>query len=96
MGSGVTYIGYYAFYSCPSLASITFSGLVAPTTVGIGWIGSTSEGVRGHAYAASNLPSPGGVFNDLTMGTVLPAIGSPGLPQDLNATAGYAQVTLTW
>jgi hypothetical protein len=26
----------------------------------------------GHAYAASNFPAPGGNFNGLTMGTVIP------------------------
>jgi LPXTG-motif cell wall-anchored protein len=28
-------------------------------------------GITGHAYAASNFPAPGGVFNGLTMGAVI-------------------------
>ncbi|MCX6651924.1 MAG: leucine-rich repeat domain-containing protein [Methanomassiliicoccales archaeon] len=66
--SSVTSIGNGTFSSCTSLTSITFYGLVAPTTVGADWILGTDTGIRGHAYAASNFPAPGGVWNGLTMG----------------------------
>jgi len=69
--SGVTSIGIQAFYSCTSLLSITFSGLVAPISVGANWIQSTPVPIRGHAYAASNFPTPGNAFYGLTMGTVI-------------------------
>jgi hypothetical protein len=68
----LTSIGGSAFYACTSLTSIAFLGLVAPTTVGADWILGTDAGIRGHAYAASNFPAPGGVWNGLTMGEVIP------------------------
>jgi titin len=92
--SGVTSIGSMAFASCMSLTSIKFLGLVAPTSVGASWMLNTAAGIRGHAYAASNFPAPGGVWNGLTMGTVNPTV--PGVPTGLTATAGNAQVTLNW
>jgi len=73
IGSGVTTIDSFAFPWCTSLTSITFLGLVAPTSVGNGLIEHSNTTVRGHAYAASNFPVPGGVWNGLTMGTVVPA-----------------------
>jgi hypothetical protein len=66
----VTTIGAGAFEAC-SLTSITFLGLVAPTSVGANWILDVPASVRGHAYAASNFPVPGDAWNGLTMGTVL-------------------------
>ena len=69
--SNVTTIGYAAFSYCTNLTSITFLGLVAPTIVDLGWITNTSVEIRGHAYAGSNFAAPGGVWNGLTMGTVI-------------------------
>jgi len=92
--NSVTSVGDRAFLNCTSLTSITFLGLVAPTTVGANWILSTPVGIRGHAYAASNFPAPGSVFNGLTMGAVIPAV--PGVPTGLTATPSNAQVVLAW
>ena len=94
IGSGVTTIGAGAFMYCTSLTSIIFLGLVAPTTVGDGWILDTHAGITGHAYAASNFPAPGGVFHGLTMGAVIPVV--PDVPTGLTATPGNAQVVLAW
>ena len=96
LGSGVTSIGDDAFYSCTALASVTFLVLVAPTEVGTDWILNTDPEIRGHAFAASNFPAPGGVWNGLTMGAYIPVEGSPGPPRNLTATWGNARVTLTW
>jgi hypothetical protein len=71
IGSNVTDISASAFGFCFSLTSITFLGLIAPTTVGSNWILSTPVEIKGHAYVASNFPVPGGVWNGLTMGTVI-------------------------
>lgn len=71
IGSNVTTIGNFAFRDCTSLTSIAFLGLVAPT-VGPGWIDYAPAGLRGHAYAASNFPAPGGNFKGLRMGAVIP------------------------
>ena len=92
--NSVTHIGGLAFYSCTSLTSISFLGLVAPTTVGGSWIENIDGGIRGHAYAASNFPAPGGVFHGLTMGAVIPVV--PSAPTNLSASPGNASVTLTW
>jgi len=67
----VTNINPYAFYSCSNLTSITFLGLVAPTEVGTDWIKNTPSEIRGHAYADSNFPSPGGIWHELTMGALI-------------------------
>jgi len=89
-------IGEWAFASNP-LSSITFSGLIAPTSVAVNWIQDTDAGIRGHAYAASNFPAPGGVWNGLTMGAVINAVPvAPGTPTDLTAIPGNNQVFLTW
>ena len=97
IGSGVTTIGGNVFSSCHSLTSITFLGLVAPTSVGVGWVNDVAVGALGHAYAASNFPAPGGVWNGLTMGAVInAALVAPGAPTNLIATPGNAQVILTW
>lgn len=94
IGSGVTSIEESAFSGCINLTSIAFLGLAAPTTVGPAWISGTDSGIRGHAYVASNFPAPGGVFNGLTMGTII--LAAPGAPTELVATAGNAQVLLEW
>ena len=87
IGSGVTSIGMTAFGECASLTSITFSGLVAPTFVDTDWISGTPAGIRGHAYAASNFPAPGGVWEGLTMGEVI--------PEDYNYTISNGNATIT-
>ena len=92
--NSVTSVGDRAFLNCTSLKSIEFLGLVAPTTVGVDWIAGTDAGIRGHAYAASNFPAPGGVFHGLMMGAVIPLV--PGTPTNLSATPGNAQVILGW
>jgi fibronectin type 3 domain-containing protein len=92
--SNVTSIGYSAFHECTNLTSMTFLGLVAPTTVGPDWILTTPVSLRGHAYAASNFPSPGQVWNELTMGGVIPI--PPDVPTGLIAIPGNAQVSLNW
>jgi len=75
IGNSTTTIENNAFYSCEYLTSITFLGLFAPTTVGTDWILDTPVEIRGHAYAASNFPPLGGVWNGLTMDTVLSGDG---------------------
>ncbi len=90
----VTSIGQGAFYLCESLTSITFLGLTAPTNVGTNWIVNTHEGIRGHAYPASNFPAPGEVWNELTMGDYASTI--PGSPTGLVATDGVGYVLLSW
>jgi hypothetical protein len=70
IGSGITNIGSSVF-SGFSLTSITFLGLIAPPVVSPSWIGGdggTYVGLKGHAYADSDFPAPGGVWNGLTMG----------------------------
>ena len=90
----VTYIGDNAFGECGSLTTIFFLGSVAPSLVHSNWIDSTPDGIRGHAYAASDFPGPGGIWNGLMMGTVIPV--EPGAPIGLVATPGSAQVVLNW
>ena len=94
IGSGVTYIGNVAFRSCAKLTSITFHGLVAPTAVGANWVQSTDAGIRGHAYATSNFPAPGGSFHGLTMGDIIQVV--PGIPTGLVAIPGNNKVYLNW
>ncbi len=93
VGSGVTSIGYEAFRNCTGLTSISFRGLVAPS-VGTDWILDTPAGIRGHAYAASDFPTPGNEFNGLMMGEVLSP--TPSAPVGPIAIRGNAQVMLTW
>jgi fibronectin type 3 domain-containing protein len=93
IGRSATTIDDWAFGYCYALSSITFQGLVAPTILGGNWITGTDLGLRGHAYATSNFPSPGVVWNGLTMGAVIPI---PGAPTGLVATPGNAQVSLNW
>jgi hypothetical protein len=90
----VSSIGQGAFYLCESLTSITFLGLTAPTSVGTNWIVNTHEGIRGHAYPASNFPAPGEVWNELTMGDYASTV--PGSPTGLVATDGVGYVLLSW
>jgi hypothetical protein len=74
IGAKVKTIGIYAFASCSSLTSISFRGLVAPTSVGLNWIKGTPAEIRGHAYATSNFPTQDQIgvdFHGLKMGTVL-------------------------
>jgi hypothetical protein len=56
------------FQDCSSLTSITFLGLIAPTTIGSNWILNTPIEIRGHAYATSKFPAPGNYWNGLMMG----------------------------
>jgi hypothetical protein len=91
--SSVTTIGDAVFGECGSLTSLTFLGSIAPTTVGPSWLDST-QGVIGHAYASSNFPGPGGIWNGLTMGATIQE--KPQAPTGLVATAGNAQAVLGW
>lgn len=75
IGNRVNAIGNYAFASCTSLVSITFYGALPPPYVGANWILGTPGSLRGHAYASSTFPSPGGVWNGLTMGTTIDDTG---------------------
>lgn len=77
LGSGIEIIGQRAFADCPSLVSISFLGLEAPDTVGEDWILNTDATIRGHAYAASEFPEPGNVWNGLMMGEVIPGGPEP-------------------
>jgi|GEM_PF-1515455 len=94
IGNGVTSIWNNVFRSCAKLTSITFLGLTAPSAVGVNWVQNTDAGIRGHAYAASNFPAPGGSFHGLTMGDIIQVV--PGIPTGLVATPGNARVNLNW
>jgi hypothetical protein len=94
VGSGVISIGDYAFDQCGSLNSVSFSGSVAPNIVGSNWIESCPDGIRGHAYTASNFPGPGGIWNGLTMGPVIQE--KPQAPTGLVATPGNAKIVVAW
>jgi hypothetical protein len=96
LGSGLTSIGDSAFARCIDLSSISFRGPVAPSHVGQYWIDNTSAEVRGHAFAASDFPSPGEVWHGLTMGDNIEELSAPSEPSDLTAVPGDAEVTLTW
>lgn len=95
IGSGVTSIGNNAFSHCSFLTSISFLGLVVPVNVGTGWIDSTPSSILGHAFAASNFPAPGNVWNGLTMGATLSAT-PPGAPTGLVAVGALQHITLNW
>lgn len=86
--SSVTAIEGGAFWECTALTSITFQGLTAPWVDDFGgdWIGGTPAEIRGHAYAASDFPPPGGVWNGLTMGDhiVPPDIAAPTISGYIN------------
>jgi hypothetical protein len=90
----VTSIGGYAFYGCSNLTAINFNGMTAPTAVGPDWVEGTAEGIEGHAYAASDFPSPGNFFYGLKMGAVLTTV--PGAPTSLTASFDDSQITLHW
>ena len=92
LGSRVQTIGNEAFVGCGSIASVTFLGLVAPVNIGIAWI-NPGVGI-GHAYALSNFPPSGGVWNGLTMGAVIPT--APGAPIGLTAIANDSIIYLSW
>lgn len=94
IGSNVTSIGTFAFDRCANLISLSFLGMVAPTTVGASWIRDTPTDIRGHAYAASDLPPTGSSFNGLMMGAALAVV--PGIPTNLSATPGNTVVALSW
>ena len=83
VGTGVTSIDYGAFYAYSSLRSIRFLSLVAPVTIGEDWVAHTDAGIRGHAYAASNFPPPGGNFSGLIMGDIIPVPTASGAPTAL-------------
>lgn len=72
IGSGVTTIGKDAFRSSGLIDTINFYGLLKPTSVGSNWIKDTANTIKGHAYAASNFPTPNNKFETLTMGTTIP------------------------
>lgn len=94
IGSGVTAMGDGAFGYCIGLTSISFLGTVAPIVVGDHWLASTQVGLRGHALTASNFPAPGGQFQGLTMGAIVPA--APGVPLQLITAPGNARITVNW
>ncbi len=96
LGSGLTSMGDSVFAGSINLTSISFKGSVAPPHVGQYWINNTSAEVRGHAYAASNFPSPGEAWHGLTMGDNIEELPAPGEPDDLTAVPGVAEVILTW
>jgi hypothetical protein len=96
LGSGLKSIGDLAFSGCIDLTSISFLGSVAPTHVGQKWINNTSAEIRGHAFAASDFPSPGEVWHGLTMGDNIEGLSPPSEPSGLTAVPGDADVTLTW
>jgi hypothetical protein len=77
LGTGITTIDYEAFGHCESLTSIYFYGLVAPTGVGANWMIEASTSLRGHAYADSDFPTPGNIWNGLIMGTLIPESWAP-------------------
>jgi hypothetical protein len=90
----VTGIAQWAFSGCTALTSIRFLGMVAPTSVGDNWIDSTSPSIRGHAYADSNFPAPGSLFNGLMMGS---CIGEgPNAPTLISVNDRDSQFLLTW
>ena len=93
-GRSFSEVGEQAFAYCTSISSMTFLGIIAPRTVGSHWILGTSMGLRGHALSASDFPSPGKAFNDLTMGVAIPS--EPGAPLSLVATPGNTFVVLNW
>ena len=94
MGNGVISIGDYAFGQCGSLTSISFLGLIAPTNVGSYWIDGTPIVIRGHAYAASDFPGLGEVWNGLVMGDIIQV--EPGTPTGVVAISGNTQAVLNW
>ncbi|MEI6796173.1 MAG: leucine-rich repeat domain-containing protein, partial [Methanomassiliicoccales archaeon] len=89
VGSGVTAIDDFSFSGCGNLTSISFLGLVAPTDVGANWLEKTGASIRGHAYAASNFPAPGAVWNGLIMDSVLP------IPEDYTYSVSADKATIT-
>lgn len=93
-GRSLSVLGEHTFAYCTSLSSMTFLGIIAPRTVGSHWIIGTSLGLRGHALSASDFPTPGKAFNDLTMGVAIPS--EPGAPLSLVATPGNTFVALNW
>ena len=97
IGNSVTSIGTGMFRDCTSLTSINFLGLVAPTTVLANWIQGTPAEIRGHAYASSNFPPPGGDFHGLTMGEYISGNNPPvlGAPSPTNGSTGNT-LSLTW
>lgn len=102
IGAGVTTFGYSVFYGCISLISLTFIGLVAPTSAGTQWIEGANGGVRGHALSTSNFPTPGNVWNPSSNGELLMgsySIGAatiPSSPTGLATSIGNEFVTITW
>ncbi len=76
IGKSVITMGDRVLDYCNSLTSITFLGLIAPTTVGRNWCTGPIE-ARGHAYADSNFPTPGEKFYGLTMGILIGGDNKP-------------------
>ncbi|MEI6795848.1 MAG: fibronectin type III domain-containing protein, partial [Methanomassiliicoccales archaeon] len=99
LGSSVDTIEWRSFTSIPGLANIYFRGLTTP------WVNSDSNspwtqfsgypnGPTGHAYAASNFPTPGNAFYGLNMGSYLTT--SPLRPTNATALPGNAEAFLNW
>jgi hypothetical protein len=85
--SSVTSIGDQAFSWTNNLLSISFQGLVAPTSVHADWVASTNANLRGHAYAASNFPLPASLFSGLIMGDYI-------TPEDYTYTVTEGKATI--
>ena len=95
LGTGISSIGSRVFFNCTNLKSINFLGFNVPTAVDINWIGNTTDGLEGHAYADSNFPFPGSTFYGLIMGAnLVPVV--PCAPTNLLINASDAQVVLSW
>jgi hypothetical protein len=83
--SSINFMPELAFAYCTNLVSITFLGLVAPSSVYLSWIEGDSSLLRGHAYAISDFPAPGAVWNGLTMGLTIDAPIINGYTYSVNA-----------
>jgi hypothetical protein len=93
----VSHIGVQSFANCSALAMISFLGTVTPAYVVFNWVIGANAGLVGHAFATSNFPAPGSVFNGLMMGTYLSATPAvPGAPTGLVAKVRSGAVQLNW
>jgi predicted phage tail protein len=87
--SSVTSIGTYAFYYCTGLTQMTFQGN-APTC-GANWIGGHNANLKIYFYNGAT-----GFTTPTWQGVSSIGLGTPSAPQIPMATAGNAQVILTW